>query len=232
MRTFVGFVGVMALAGCLPITAEPGHAPPPAAAAEPGVAAGSDSAATGSAARGPGATLVLQPGDVVRVAVWRSPELSGDFVVGVNGALRHPLYQEVPVAGIPIPEVEQRLKDFLSKLQTNPEVVVEPLFTVVVGGQVQAPRVYQLPRETTIAMAIAQAGGPTADARMDRVLLRRDGREYQLDLARVDAAWANSTIRSGDQIIVTRRSRVFQEVVLPIVGVVGALASIINLARR
>jgi len=150
----------------------------------------------------------------------------------VNGALRQPLYQEVPVAGIPIPEVEQRLKTFLAQYQSNPEVVVEPLFHVVISGEVRDPKVYDFPRETSISMAIAQAGGALPDGRMDRVRLWRNGKEYVLDLTRANADWANSGILSGDQIIVTRRSRVFQEIVVPIVSVVGGLASVINLIRR
>ncbi|MGH7627583.1 MAG: polysaccharide biosynthesis/export family protein [Gemmatimonadaceae bacterium] len=177
-------------------------------------------------------TLVLKPGDVVRITVWRNPELSGDFPVGVNGALRQPLYQQVPVAGVPIPEVEQRLKTFLSQYQSNPDVIVEPLFQVVIGGEVRAPKVYELPRETSISMAIAQAGGALETGRMDKVRLWRGGKEYLLDLTHADAAWANAGIQSGDQIIVTRRSRVFQEIVVPIVSVVGGLAALINLIRR
>jgi len=169
---------------------------------------------------------------MVRITVWRNAELSGDFPVGVNGALRQPLYQEVPVAGIPIPEVERRLKTFLAQYQSNPEVVVEPLFHVVISGEVRDPKVYDFPRETSISMAIAQAGGALPDGRMDRVRLWRNGKEYVLDLTRANADWANSGILSGDQIIVTRRSRVFQEIVVPIVSVVGGLASVINLIRR
>ena len=176
--------------------------------------------------------VVLNPGDVVRITVWRNPELSGDFPVGVNGALRQPLYQEVPVAGIPIPEVEQRLKTFLAQYQSDPEVVVEPLFQVVVSGEVREPKVYELPRETSIAMAIAQAGGALPDGRMDKVRLWRAGKEYTLDLTHADAAWANSGILSGDQIIVTQRRSVFREIVVPIVSVVGGLASLINLIRH
>ncbi|MGH7648806.1 MAG: polysaccharide biosynthesis/export family protein, partial [Gemmatimonadaceae bacterium] len=40
---------------------------------------------------------VLHPGDEVRITVWRNPELSGDFPIGINGALVHPLYQAVPI---------------------------------------------------------------------------------------------------------------------------------------
>jgi polysaccharide export outer membrane protein len=221
------------MVGCLPVTAEPGNGAAPAPAPVPQAPRALATAADSSSASVTADTmLVLRPGDVVRITVWRNPELSGDFPVGVNGALRQPLYQEVPVAGIPIPEVEQRLKTFLAQYQSTPEVVVEPLFQVVVSGEVREPKVYELPRETSIAMAIAQAGGALPDGRMDKVLLWRAGKEYTLDLTHADAAWANSGILSGDQIIVTQRRSVFREIVVPIVSVVGGLASLINLIRR
>ena len=216
------------LAGCLPINAEPSYAPGPS----PSMAVGAAQPSASDSLTATDSSIVLKPGDVVRITVWRNPELSGDFPVGVNGALRHPLYQEVPVTGIPISEVEHRLKVFLSQYQSTPEVVVEPLFHVVIGGEVREPKVYELPRETSIAMAIAQAGGALPDGRMDKVRLWRNGKEYLLDLTHADAGWANSTILSGDQIIVGQRSQFFRQVFVPIVGVLGAAASIINLIRH
>jgi polysaccharide export outer membrane protein len=189
-----------------------------------------------SAARGAAAvtdtTVVLHPGDVVKVTVWRNPEMSGDFVVGVNGALRHPLYQEVPVAGVPLQVVESRLKQFLAKYQTDPQIVVEPLFRVMVGGEVRQPNLLSLPRSTTIAEAVALAGGPTTDGRLDNVTLMRDGRRYKFDLTSPNTTWARAPVRSGDVIIIARRGHFFRDVILPLVGVAGSVASIWNLARQ
>src|SRR5436853_3239668 len=43
----------------------------------------------------------LRPGDVLRINVWRHPELSGDFVVAPDSTLVDPVYQVVKVAGYP-----------------------------------------------------------------------------------------------------------------------------------
>src|SRR5207249_8012758 len=54
-------------------------------------------------------SAVLSPGDVLRIIVWRQTEFSGDFVIGSDGSITHPLYKEVKVAGLPIAVVEQRV---------------------------------------------------------------------------------------------------------------------------
>jgi polysaccharide export outer membrane protein len=176
--------------------------------------------------------VVLQPGDMVKVTVWRNPEMSGDFVVGVNGALRQPLYQEVPIAGVPLDQVEARLTKFLTKYEQNPQLVVEPLFQVTVGGQVRTPNLYPLPRTTTISQAIALAGGVTPDGKLSKVKLFRAGREYQVDLTDPSGRWANEPIQSGDQLIVDKKGNFLTSFFLPLVSVAGAVASIINVATR
>jgi polysaccharide export outer membrane protein len=177
-------------------------------------------------------SVVLQPGDMVKVTVWRNEEMSGDFQVGVNGALRHPLYQQVPIAGLPMSEVEKRLTTFLERFVENPQIVVEPLFQVTVGGQVKTPNLYPLPRTTTIAQAIALAGGVTPDGRLDKVKLFRGGQQYQVDLTDPSGRWANEPIQSGDQLIVDKKSSVFRNIVLPLISMAGAIASIVNVATR
>ena len=176
--------------------------------------------------------VVLKPGDIVRVTVWRNPEMSGEFAVGVNGALRQPLYQDVPVAGVPLHTVEQRLTQFLSKYVTDPQIIVEPLFRVTVGGEVRQPNLLSLPRATTIAEAVALAGGPTSDGRLDRVRLIRSGQQFTFDLTSPTTEWARAPVRSGDAIIVTKRSHFFRDFFLPLLGVAGSAASIVNLIRR
>jgi polysaccharide export outer membrane protein len=176
--------------------------------------------------------VVLQPGDMVKITVWRNPEMSGDFMVGVNGALRHPLYQEVPIAGVPLYEVEARLTKFLTRYEQNPQLVVEPLFQVTVGGQVRTPNLYPLPRTTTISQAIALAGGVTTDGRLNKVKLFRGGREYQVDLTDPAGQWTNEPVQSGDQLIVEKKGNFFTSFFLPLVSVAGAVASIINVATR
>src|SRR6266853_2012781 len=74
--------------------------------------------------------LTLSVGDSLRISVWRSPELSGDFVIGPDGTITHPLYRTVKVAGLPMSTIEANLGRFLSTYQSNPQFVIEPLVRV------------------------------------------------------------------------------------------------------
>src|SRR5207248_7634121 len=116
---------------------------------------------------------VLRPGDMLRLSVWRHPELSGDFLVAPDSTVVHPLYQRVQVVGVPLPVVKERLRALLVTYEQGVEFAIEPLFAVTVAGEVRQPNLYRLPQGTTFAQAIAQAGGPTELGRLDRVHVMR-----------------------------------------------------------
>src|SRR5205814_4955267 len=71
--------------------------------------------------------FVLAAGDVIRIEVWRNKELSGDFPIAADGSITHPLYRELKVAGVPLPTVEQQVRTFLSRYESNPSFVLFPL---------------------------------------------------------------------------------------------------------
>src|SRR5438552_16914622 len=102
----------------------------------------------------------LRPGDVLRINVWRHPELSGDFVVAPDSTLVDPVYQVVKVAGVPLSVVRERLRGVLSTYEQGVPCVVEPVFPVPVAGEVRQPRLCRVPEGTAFAPAVAHAGGP------------------------------------------------------------------------
>lgn len=172
------------------------------------------------------AAVGLQPGDAVRVTVWRSAELSGEFEIVGDGTIAHPLYRGVRVTGVPQAELEGRVRERLLQFETNPQFVVEPLYRVAVGGEVRQPSLYSLRPEVTVLQAVARAGGLSERGRLDRVHLVRDGTLTILDLADPGSETSRLTVRSGDQIYVQRRRDVFREVVAPIASVVAAITSV------
>ena len=186
---------------------------------------------------GSAASNVLSPGDSIRIAVWRSPEMSGDFVVAPDGSISHPLYRSVKVAGLPMATVEANLARFLASYQSNPQFVVEPLIRVAVSGEVTRPAVFALRPETSVAEAVARAGGLTEGARAQRVRLVRTGpggvqREFYVNLRNPTDPLGSGPVRSGDLIVVDHKTSFFRDVLFPVLGLAGSVASVVLLIRR
>jgi protein involved in polysaccharide export with SLBB domain len=178
-----------------------------------------------------GSQAVLSPGDSVRIVVWRKPEFSGDFVVAPNGTITHPLFRSVQVGGIPFATAEANLRRYLSQFEQNPEFVIEPLVRVAVSGEVDRPSVFALRPETTIAEAVARAGGANEVGARNRVRVVRlgaSGRQEQLLINLTDPTigYGKIPVQSGDQIIVDRRKSFMRDVLLPTLGVIGSVASL------
>lgn len=174
----------------------------------------------------------LRPGDHVRVTVWRSPELSGEFAVGADGRLQHPFYNDVRAVGVTAEALRENIRLRLATLDQNPEFLVEPLLRVAVGGEVRTPNLLNVAPGTTVADAILLGGGITENGRMDRVKLLRAGRERTLDLRRANPGQALLAVESGDQVIVGARKSFFSTYVVPGSSLVGALGWLVTLIAR
>jgi protein involved in polysaccharide export with SLBB domain len=189
--------------------------------------------ALGQQTAGAAASVVLKPGDLVRIVVWQKPELSGEFAVTPEGTLAHPLYQDVEVAGIPLTVAKTRLRDFLAQTYTKePLLTVEPLFRVTVGGEVRQPNLYTVPRGTTVAQAVALAGGVTERGKASAVRVLREGRATTVDLTRPEPATQSEQLVSGDQVIVTRGHNFFRDVLGPFASLTAAVVSVIVVVRQ
>lgn len=175
--------------------------------------------------------VTLAPGDSVRVVVWRKPDMSGDFIVGPDGNITHPLYQAVRVGGVPFSTAQVNVRNFLARFEQDPQFVLEPLVRVAVSGEVGRPQVFAVRPETSIADAVAQAGGPTQFAKRNQVRVLRKGasgrqQEFYVNLLDTEGTAAGARVHSGDQIVVDRRKSFFRDLLLPTLSVIGSAASI------
>ncbi|HEX8695055.1 MAG TPA: polysaccharide biosynthesis/export family protein [Longimicrobium sp.] len=173
------------------------------------------------------ASASLRPGDLIRLAVWRQPDFSGEFAVGPEGTVQHPLLADVVVAGVPRPVVRERLARALGRYERDPNFVFEFLYRIPVGGEVRAPNLYTLTPENTVSQAVAAAGGANELGRMDRVYVLRGASEVVLDLR--DPRQAATRLRSGDQIRVGRRSNVLRDNLGPAAAIIGAAAALVSI---
>jgi protein involved in polysaccharide export with SLBB domain len=170
---------------------------------------------------------MLQSGDSLRITVWQEPTLSGAFEVNPSGRIQHPLYSDLQVAGVPLSEFEGKLRSHLLQFRENPRYSFEPLFTVVVSGEVIKGGVLTLGPGVTLARAMTMAA-PTERARLDRVRLIRDRKSYEVDFADPQSDWVRATVRSGDHIVVESRLNVFRDIIGPVTGMMGAVTSMVS----
>ena len=160
----------------------------------------------GAAAQGaPSDAVTLQPGDVVRVQIWREEDLSGEFPVDETGLVTLPLLGERRVTGIPMRQLRDQLIAAYREQLRNPSITIVPLRRINVLGEVNQPGLYLADPTITLAGAIALAGGTNASGSMERIRILRNGQVIQ---NRPGAGQALNTIdvRSGDQIFVGTRS--------------------------
>lgn len=148
--------------------------------------------------------LTLQPGDLVRIEIWREEDLSGEFPVNELGILTLPLLGEKDVNGLPIRDLrDQLIAEYRIQLR-NPSIIITPLRHVHVLGQVNQPGLYMIDPTMSLAGAVALAGGASSQGDLRKLQIARDGAIIQ-DGVRAEATLAQINVRSGDQIFVERR---------------------------
>ncbi|MEO7744108.1 MAG: polysaccharide biosynthesis/export family protein, partial [Usitatibacter sp.] len=161
-------------------------------------------------------------GDMVRISVFRNPDLTTEARVSERGTILFPLIGEMSVTGLTPTEVGTRIADKLrsGKYVVNPEVTVSIAQVnsrqVSVLGNVQKPGRYPLDSTTArVTDLLALAGGiaPTGDDRVT-VMSTRDGKttRNELDLAamiRSGDLSRNIELAAGDTIYVGRAPMVY-----------------------
>jgi polysaccharide export outer membrane protein len=172
----------------------------------------------------------LRPGDILRVEIWREEDISGDYLVDEAGEVTLPLLGTRRVTGIAIRDLRSTLiEDFRVHLR-NPSISIVPLRRINVLGEVNRPGLYPIDPTVSLAGAVALAGGATAAGDLNRVRVIRDGETIR---ERVGAGETLTSldIRSGDQIIVDRRSWFERNSTFLVSAVLSVAGIVITLLR-
>jgi protein involved in polysaccharide export with SLBB domain len=149
--------------------------------------------------------ISLQPGDMVRVQIWREPDLSGTFLVDETGRVTLPLLGQKAVANLSLAELrDQLIEDYQVHLR-NPSINITPLRRINILGEVGRPGLYEVDPTVSLAGAIGLAGGTTSTGDMDRIRIVRGG-EVLYERVGAASTLTSADIRSGDQIVVLQRS--------------------------
>jgi protein involved in polysaccharide export with SLBB domain len=147
----------------------------------------------------------LRPGDLIRLRIWREPDLSGDFAVSESGEAVLPKIGPVSVARISADSLTRFLRATYETYLRNPTIEITLLRRISISGAVQKPGLYPVDPTMTVADAVALAGGATADGRLDRVYLSRGGKKLSIALT-PDSRLSDTPLASGDQLSVPLRS--------------------------
>ena len=173
---------------------------------------------------------VVRPGDIIRLKIWREPDMSGDVPVDEAGVATLPRLGPLPVADLPADSLKRMLLRSYAKYLRDPAVDITVLRRITVVGAVKTPNVYHVEPTMTVADALALAGGASADGKVDQVELRRRNQGSILKLTR-GTRLGDTPIRSGDELYVPQRSWMSRNAGLVIAGV-GTFLSILYFIRR
>lgn len=163
--------------------------------------------------------VLLNPGDLINVQVFSTPELSGTGRLDENGFVALPLGPKVKLAGLTSEEaarfIEQRLKTDQIMLDPHVTVSVTSYATqgVTVLGEVTRPGAYPLFGEHSLYDALALAGGPSANQGSQITIAHASDPTHpvQIDVQSANYSPLQKTtpIYSGDTIIVSKASIIY-----------------------
>jgi polysaccharide export outer membrane protein len=155
IKALLGFLALAAMAGASSAgeTDARGTAPPPSSAYRIGA------------------------GDVLRVVVWKEPDLTLDATVRLDGMITLPLLGDVPAAGIVPSALAESLAAGLERFIERPRVTVSVTQAlsahVYVVGEMLRPGEFPLSGGMTVLRALALAGGFKEYARRDGIVIVR-----------------------------------------------------------
>ncbi len=152
-------------------------------------------------------------GDILRVVVWKNPDLSGEYLVRPDGIITLPLVGDVLAGGMITDgiglQIERKLKYFVEAPMVTVNVVQAGSSQVFILGEVARPGAYPLPGPFTLLQAIAVAGGFTPFADRGAITLLRQEGDKQVsyryrfdDLVSGADKGKNPLLNRGDTLIV------------------------------
>jgi polysaccharide export outer membrane protein len=155
----------------------------------------------------------IGPQDVVRIDVWKEPEISRTTPVRPDGRISLPLLNDVQAAGLTPTQLAGAISDGLKKFITNPQVTVGVTEInsrrVYVTGEVIKPGTFPLQAGMTVLQALTSSGGFTQFARVKGIYVLRteDGKQVKHPFNYKDVVSGkhpelNIIVQPGDVIVV------------------------------
>jgi polysaccharide biosynthesis/export protein len=155
----------------------------------------------------------IGPQDVIRIDVWKEPDISRTIPVRPDGKISLPLLNDVQAAGFTAMQLAGSLRESLSKYLTSPQVTVTVNETnsrrVYITGEVVRAGALPLSPNMTVLQALSSAGGFTQFARLKNIYVLRteDGKQVKhpfnyKEVVKGNLAEQNILLQPGDVIVV------------------------------
>ncbi len=180
---------------------------------------------------------ILVAGDAVLIQIWdvagdtggKSPvsSLSGEYSIDPNGNILLPFVGPVYVAGKTTDDLAEIIKNKYADILREPFIYIRPLIRVVLAGSVAKPGSYYIDSKNSLWDLLDMAGGPTSNADLTKMQVRRGGEKVKEDLL---SAFENAHslsevgVQTGDQIIVPPRSSFQIKTVISYLSFVSSIA--------
>jgi len=158
------------------------NATPPASASSKPAPGSTTTPATPAAGVSP--DYKIGPQDILRIDVWKEPDISRSVPVRPDGKVSLPLLNDVQAAGLTSMQLAGIIRDGLSKYITSPQVTV--IVTeinsrrVYCTGEVIKPGALSLLPNMTALQAISSCGGFTQFAKIKGIYILRSENGQQV----------------------------------------------------
>lgn len=189
----------------------------PLVAAQEPAASKTDSPAKAPSQSQPAATVdadyKIGPQDVLRIDVWKEPDISRTIPVRPDGKISLPLLNDVQAAGITAMQLAESLRVSLSKYLNSPQVTVTVTEInsrrVYITGEVARAGALPLLPNMTVLQALSSAGGFTQFAKLKNIYVLRteDGKQVKhpfnyKEVVKGNLPEQNILLQPGDTIVV------------------------------
>jgi polysaccharide export outer membrane protein len=155
----------------------------------------------------------IGPQDVLRIDVWKEPDISRAVPVRPDGKISLPLLNDVQAAGLTAMQLAGVISDGLKKFINNPQVTVSVSEInsrrVYVTGEVTRPGSMPLLPNMTVMQALSTSGGFTQFAKIKNIYVLRvtDGKQEKLpfnykEVLNGQKPEQNQMLKPGDVIVV------------------------------
>ncbi|MGE5102928.1 MAG: polysaccharide biosynthesis/export family protein [Deltaproteobacteria bacterium] len=176
-------------------------------------------------------TLHPQPGDRVWFHALLEPKLSDTVMIDERGDVVLPKIGLINASSLTIEGLRDTVRTRIAEFLRDSPIELVVLRRVSVNGQVARPNVYYVDVTTAVRDLIARAGGLTDIANANDVVVIRDGQRIRVRDWQQDRS-TNSDLRSGDQVVVGRKSWISMNFLPTLSVMTGVVSLAVVLLRR